>query len=67
MLCRDIYIKETAFDYDNCIYFVEKGESSSLIKFGFTCNCTKQILANGGQQMLDELYKGKTLEVLKFS
>jgi hypothetical protein len=27
------------------------------ILFGFRCNCTKDILANGGQEVLDELYK----------
>lgn len=52
-------MRETAFDYDNCIYYVMKDEGSSLIKFGFKCNCAKEILANGGQQMLDELYSGK--------
>ena len=55
---RDILIRETAFDYDNCIYFVSKEDGSNMVKFGFTCNCSKQILANGGQEMLDELYKG---------
>ena len=52
-------IRETAFDYDNCVYYVQKDEGSSLVKFGFKCNCAKEILANGGQQMLDELYAGK--------
>jgi hypothetical protein len=28
-----------------------------MIKFGFKCNCTKDILKNGGQDVLDELYK----------
>jgi len=41
---------------------VAKEDGSSIVKFGFTCNCTKQILANGGQEMLDELYKGKELK-----
>ena len=52
-------MKETAYDYDECIYFVSRDEGSNLIKFSFTCNCTKQILENGGKQVLDELYKGK--------
>ena len=65
-LTKDIVIRETAFDYDNCIYFVAKDDGSSLVKFGFTCNCTKQILANGGQQMLDELYKDYQLPASEF-
>ena len=56
---RDIVIRETAFDYDNCIYYVYKDDGATLIKFGFKCNCSKEILASGGQQMLDELYAGK--------
>jgi hypothetical protein len=51
--------KEMAFDYDNCIYFMSRDVDSEMIKFSFKCNCTKQILANGGQEMLDDLYKGK--------
>jgi hypothetical protein len=27
-----------------------------MVKFAFKCNCTKQILANGGQDVLNELY-----------
>lgn len=57
IIYRDIMMKETAFDYDNCIYFVQKDEGSDLVKFGFKCNCTKEILANGGKEMLEELYK----------
>lgn len=51
-------MKETAFDYDNCIYFISRGEGEEIIKFGFKCNCSKEILANGGQETLDVLYKG---------
>jgi hypothetical protein len=60
---RDVYINETAYDYDNCIYLVRKDQASECIKFGFTCNCTKEILANGGQEMLDELYAGKIIPI----
>jgi len=28
---------------------------------GFSCNCYKQIMENGGQEMLDELYKDSLL------
>jgi len=51
-------MSETAYDYDNCIYHIVRGEGSDLIKFAFSCNCTKAILANGGEQMLNELYAG---------
>jgi hypothetical protein len=56
---RDITIRETAYDYDQSIYFVQKDEGDPVIKFGFTCNGNKQILNNGGDQMLNDLYKGK--------
>jgi hypothetical protein len=36
-----------------------KDEGVPMIKFGFSCSCTKQILANGGREMLDELYAGR--------
>jgi hypothetical protein len=52
-------MRETAYDYDNCIYFIASDESNDLIKFAFSSNCSKEILANGGQEMLDELYAGK--------
>lgn len=59
-----MFIRETAYDYDNCLYFVARDEGSDLVKFAFSCNCTKAIFANGGQEMLDELYKGiKSIEV----
>lgn len=45
---REIFMKETAFDYDHCIYLISRGENEDIIKFGFKCNCTKEILANGG-------------------
>ncbi len=48
MILREITIRETAYDYDQSIYFVQKDEGDSLIKFGFTCNGSKIILSNGG-------------------
>lgn len=41
-------MSETAYDYDNCIYHVKRGEDENFIKFGFSCNCTKELLENGG-------------------
>lgn len=55
--------RETAYDYDNCTYFIIRDEDSKLLKFAFSCNCTKQILASGGQDMLRELYSGNTLSI----
>ena len=54
---KDILIKEQCYDYDNCKYFVSKEMEQEEILFGFKCNCTKDILANGGQEVLDELFK----------
>lgn len=51
-------MSETAYDYDNCIYHIERKEDSDIIKFAFSCNCTKVIMANGGEQMLNDFYKG---------
>jgi hypothetical protein len=51
-------IKETAYDYDNCIYFVSKEIGSDLVKFSFKCNFSNDILKNGGEDMLDALFKG---------
>jgi hypothetical protein len=45
---KDILIKETCYDYDNCIYFVSKDMDEERILFGFKCNCTNDILKNGG-------------------
>ena len=32
-------------------------QGSDITKFGFSSNCTEFILKNGGQEMLDEMYK----------
>ena len=32
-------------------------DEPEILKFGFNSNCTKQILDNGGIEMLDEIYK----------
>jgi hypothetical protein len=51
-------LREVAYDYDQCIYFVSRDQDAEIVKFAFSCNCTKQILANGGEQMLNDLYAG---------
>jgi hypothetical protein len=52
-------VRETAYDYDQSVYYVERDEDSEIVKFSFSCNGSKEILANGGEQMLGELYRGK--------
>lgn len=53
---------ETFYDYDNCEYVMQKNEDDpETLKFGFSCNCFDQIMKNGGQDMLDELYKDNLL------
>jgi len=62
-LTRDLYSHETFYDYDNCCYFIYREEANpDVIKFGFASNCSKQIMENGGQEMLDELYKDAQLD-----
>ena len=48
---------ETAYDYDNVIYKVEGFGDSKFVKFSFKSNCSKHIMANGGVEMLESLYK----------
>lgn len=53
-----MYSSESFFDYDLCEYVIERSsEEPDILKFGFTSLCTKQIMENGGVEMLDELYK----------
>lgn len=46
---------ETFYDYDNCRYEISK--AGNFLLFGFSSNCHQQIMNNGGQEMLDALYK----------
>ena len=49
---------ETFYDYDNCEYIILRQDNDpDTLKFGFSCNCYKQIMENGGQEMLDDIYK----------
>lgn len=54
-------MRETAYDYDQSVYYVEKDEDSEVVKFCFSCNGSKEILANGGEEMLNALYRGMSL------
>lgn len=51
-------MREYAYDYDNVMYLIARGEGSDILKFGFSCNGSKEILLQGGEDMLTELYKG---------
>ena len=49
---------ETFYDYDNCEYIILRQDNDpDTLKFGFSCNCYKQVMENGGQEMLDDIYK----------
>lgn len=50
---------ERAFDYDGCIYFIKREAANPIVKFCFTCHCAQEIMANGGNEVLDEMYGGK--------
>jgi len=60
---RDTAGRENFYDYDNCEYSIvrdaqeEESKQPDVIKFGFSCNCFEAIMQNGGQEMLDEVYK----------
>lgn len=57
-LTKDAFSTESFYDYDQCEYIIQRTqEEPNVLKFGFNSNCTKQILENGGTEMLDELYK----------
>ena len=60
-LLRDVPIKETIYDYDQCVYFIESEIGNPLIKFAFASKCTKEILENGGRLMLEDIYKEHAL------
>jgi hypothetical protein len=61
-LTKDQFGSTHFYDYDNCEYYIIRETANpDVIKFGFSCNCLESILKNGGQEMLDELYKGLVL------
>ena len=64
-LLRDAAIKETIYDYDQCVYFIESLQGESFIYFSFSSKCSKEIMENGGREMLDEMYKEHLLEQSK--
>lgn len=59
-------MREVAYDYDQSIYFIMKDEGSDLIKFCFSCQGSKQILINGGEAMLKDLYGGMIRNVFTY-
>jgi hypothetical protein len=54
-----------AYDYDQTIYCIRKLDEDPVVKFGFTCNGSKVILSNGGDQMLNDIYKGKDVSLTR--
>lgn len=57
-ITKDIFINEVCQDSDSVTYIIRSEQGSDITKFGFQSNCTDFILKNGGQEMLDEQYKG---------
>jgi len=56
-MIKEIYHEvETCYDTDNVVYKVSGIEDAKQFRFSFKCNCSKKILANGGEDMLKELY-----------
>ena len=47
----------TIFDTDDVVYRIEGNEDENYCLFSYRGNDHKNILASGGQEMLDELYK----------
>ena len=62
LLTSDKLGEVTFYDYDNCNYILSRTEEEpELLKLGFNCNCYEQLMANGGQEMLKELYADNIL------
>ena len=53
-LTKDVFIKEFIQDYDNFVFCIEGRED--CVRVSAQCNCPEPIFANGGQEMLQELY-----------
>ena len=44
------------------MYLMSRSDDApDVIKLGFSCNCYKQIMENGGQDMLDACFKDNQL------
>lgn len=57
-LTKDTFSSESFFDYDQCEYVIQRlSDEPDVLKFGFNSLCSKQIMENGGKEMLDDLYK----------
>ena len=61
-LSKELYYSEQAYDYDNVVYKVEGIEELKQVRFSIKTNCSKKILANGGLEMIDELYSDFKLD-----
>lgn len=63
MAISDILIKEqfgesqTCFDVDDVSYKIEGVEEENYIKFSYSGNDSANIMKNGGQEMLETIYK----------
>ena len=63
---RDTFSSESFFDYDQCEYVIQRmSDEPDVLKFGFTSQASKQVMENGGKEMLDELYKDNIISADK--
>ena len=59
---RDKFGTASFFDFDGCSYSLYRDmDSPDKLKFAFKSICHKQIMDNGGVEMLDALYKENLL------
>ena len=51
------HVSNTVFDTDDVVYYIEGNEKQQCVLFSYRGNDTATIMQNGGQEMLDLLYK----------
>ena len=51
------HVSNTVFDTDDVVYYIEGNEEQQCVLFSYRGNDTATIMQNGGQEMLDLLYK----------
>lgn len=53
---KEITYVELAYDFDSVVYKVSSDEESKQVRLSLKSLCSKQILANGGHEMLEQRY-----------
>ena len=54
LLKKDLNISEIVHDYDGTVYLLEGMDD--CVNVSLQCNCGQEIYANGGDEMLQEVY-----------